>query len=158
MVALLSVFMILSYFLLRFYRCSLRELKRLESRSISPLQSKVNETLDGIPTIAAFKREMDFVGGAHRLIDNSNRPTHLRTSAEIWVSIRLEIMSSLVVLTVAMLGKQRSVMNPTGYGIALLYSSLLGYFVKNLVKSSAALESEVGSHKFHLRDHTLTHV
>jgi ABC-type multidrug transport system fused ATPase/permease subunit len=140
--------MILNYFLLRFYRRSLRELKRLESRSISPLQSKVNETLDGIPTIAAFKREMDFAGGAHHLIDNTNRPTYLRMSAEIWVSIRLEMASALIVLTVAMLGKQRNVMNTTGYGIALCYASLLSYFLNNMVKSSAALESEVGSHRF----------
>jgi ATP-binding cassette subfamily C (CFTR/MRP) protein 1 len=135
--------MIVYYFLLHFYRRSLRELKRLESRSRSPLQSKVNETLDGIPTIAAFGRSLEFAGSAHGLIDESNKPVYLRTEAEIWVTLRMEILSALVILAVAMLGKETKVMNMSQFGSALSYANGLTYIMNLLVKASAAIESEV---------------
>lgn len=142
---LLFPLLVFGYFLLRFYRRSLLELKRLESRSISPLQSKVNETLDGIPTIAAFKREMNFADGAHDLIDNNNRSTFLRASAEVWVMFRMELIAAIVGLAVAMLGKESKVMSISAYGVALCYASLLSYILNLLVKSTAALESEMSS-------------
>jgi len=137
--------MVVYYFLLRFYRRSLRELKRLESRSRSPLQSKVNETLDGIPTLAAFGRCMEVAGGAHHLIDESNKPVYLRTSAEIWVTLRMELLSALVVLAIAMLGNQGKVMSLKQFGSALSYSNGLTYILNLLVKSSASIESEMSS-------------
>jgi len=109
------------------------------------LQSKVNETLDGIPTIAAFKREKDFAGSAHHLIDNSNKALYIRTSAEIWVTLRVELMTSLIVLAVAMLGDATKVMSVSGYGIALSYASIMTYVLNTLIKSSATLESEMSS-------------
>ena len=143
--AVLAPLFIMYWFLLRFYRASLRELKRLESRMRSPLQSKVNETLDGIPTIAAFKREADFAGSAAHLIDDSNRPVYLRNTAEIWLTLRLELLSALVVLAIAMLGKTAKVMNASQFGSALAYASALTYIMNLLVKAAATIESEMSS-------------
>jgi ABC-type multidrug transport system fused ATPase/permease subunit len=154
-IAILGPFSVIIYFLLRFYRNSLRELKRLESKSISPLQSKVNETLDGIPTIAAFKREKDFAGSAHHLIDNSNKALYIRTSAEIWVTLRVELMTSLIVLAVAMLGDATKVMSVSGYGIALSYASIMTSVLNTLIKSSATLESEVRDYFLNIVNHML---
>jgi ABC-type multidrug transport system fused ATPase/permease subunit len=140
--------MVIYYFLLRFYRSSLRELKRLESRSRSPLQSKVNETLDGIPTIVAYGRTMDFADSAHNLVDESNKPVFLRASAEIWVTLRLELMSALIILAVAMLGKETKVMNTSQFGAALAYANGMTYILNLLVKASAAIESEVSDYQY----------
>ena len=136
---------IVNWFLLRFYRATLRELKRLESRMRSPLQSKVNETLDGIPTIAAFKRENDFAGSAAHLIDDSNKPLYLRNTAEIWLTLRMELLSALVVLAIAMLGKTAKVMNTSQFGSALAYATALTYIMNLLVKAGATVESEMSS-------------
>ena len=141
----LAPLFIIYWFLLRFYRATLRELKRLESRMRSPLQSKVNETLDGIPTIAAFKREGDFAGSAAHLIDDSNKPVYLRNAAEIWLTLRMELLSALVVLAIAMLGKTSKVMNTSQFGSALAYSSALTYIMNLLVKAAATIESEMSS-------------
>lgn len=141
----LAPLFLINWFLLRFYRATIRELKRLESRMRSPLQSKVNETLDGIPTIAAFKRENDFASSATRLIDDSNKPVYLRNAAEIWLTIRMELLSALVVLTIAMLGKTSKVMNTSQFGSALAYATALTYIMNLLVKAAATIESEMSS-------------
>jgi len=136
---------IIDWFLLRFYRATLRELTRLESRMRSPLQSKVNEIIDGIPTIAAFKREKDFADSAARLIDDSNKPPYLRNTAEIWLILRMELLSALVVLVIAMLGKAPEVMSTSQYGPALACAVVLTYIMNPLVKAAAAIESEMSS-------------
>jgi ABC-type multidrug transport system fused ATPase/permease subunit len=141
----LAPMFIIYWFLLRFYRATLRELKRLESRMRSPLQSKVNETLDGIPTIAAFKRENDFAGSAAHLIDDSNKPVYLRNTAETWLTLRMELLSALVVLTIAMLGKTSKVMDTSQFGSALAYATALTYIMNLLVKAAATIESELSS-------------
>lgn len=56
-------------------------MKRLEATERSPLQARISETLDGIPTIMAYKRERDFENAASGLLDKSNQPTFLRFSA-----------------------------------------------------------------------------
>ena len=136
---------IIDWFLLRFYRATLRELTRLESRMRSPLQSKVNETLDGIPTISAFKRENDFAGTAAHLIDDSNKPPYLRNTAETWLILRMELLSALVVLAIAILGKTTKVMSPSQYGPALACAVVLTYIMNPLVKATIAIESEMSS-------------
>ena len=72
---------IVYWFVLKFYRKSLRELKRLESTGRGPLQSRISETLDGIPTIMAYGREADFENAVGGLLDASNKPTFLRMHA-----------------------------------------------------------------------------
>ena len=141
----LAPLFIIYWFLLRFYRATLRELKRLESSMRSPLQSKVNETLDGIPTIAAFKRENDFAGSAANLIDDSNKPVYLHDAAQVWLTLRMELLSALVVLVISMLGKTARVMNTSQFGSALAYANILTYIMNLLVKAAAAIESEMSS-------------
>ena len=141
----LAPLFIVHWFLLRFYRATLRELKRLESSMRSPLQSKVNETLDGIPTIAAFKRENDFADSAANLIDDSNKPVYLHDAAQVWLTLRMELLSALVVLVISMLGKTAKVMNTSQFGSALAYANILTYIMNLLVKAAAAIESEMSS-------------
>lgn len=141
----LAPLFILYWFLPRLYRASLRELKRLESRMRSPLQSKVNETLDGLSTVAAFKCEGDFAGSAAHLINDSNKPVYLHNTAEIWLTLRLALLPALVVLAIALLGKTTKAMNPSQFGSALAYAFALTYIMNLLIKAAATIESEMGS-------------
>ena len=79
--AFVSPMIVFYWFVLKFYRKSLRELKRLESTGRGPLQSRISETLDGIPTIMAYGREADFENAVGSLLDASNKPTFLRMHA-----------------------------------------------------------------------------
>ncbi|KAF8446095.1 hypothetical protein L210DRAFT_3501825 [Boletus edulis BED1] len=113
---------------------SLRELKRLESTGRGPLQSRISETFHGIPTIMAYGRETDFESTVGGLLDASNEPTFLRQHAEIWVTLRMEIMSSSIVPALAMLAHTKVVGSSTQFVLALTYSSTLTYL---LLKSAA---------------------
>ncbi|EIW85846.1 P-loop containing nucleoside triphosphate hydrolase protein [Coniophora puteana RWD-64-598 SS2] len=145
MLAFLAPMFILYWFVLRFYRASLRELKRLESTGRGPLQARINETLDGIPTILAYQRGQDFADSVGALLDLSNRPTFLRLHAEIWVTLRMEMVSSLVVFSLAMLAHTSVVGNSTQFALSLTYSSTLTYLMNLLLKSAANVEAEMNS-------------
>ncbi|KAH7911100.1 P-loop containing nucleoside triphosphate hydrolase protein [Hygrophoropsis aurantiaca] len=145
MLAFLFPMMIIYWFVLRFYRKSLRELKRLESTQRGPLQSRISETLDGIPTIMAYKREQDFANAVGALLDTSNKPTFLRMNAEIWVTLRMEILSSLIVFILAMLAHTSLIGNSTQFALALTYASTLTYIMNLLLKSAANVEAEMNS-------------
>ncbi|KAF8140108.1 P-loop containing nucleoside triphosphate hydrolase protein [Boletus edulis] len=92
------------------------------------------ETFHGIPTIMAYGRETDFESTVGGLLDASNEPTFLRQHAEIWVTLRMEIMSSSIVPALAMLAHTKVVGSSTQFVLALTYSSTLTYL---LLKSAA---------------------
>ncbi|KAF9233986.1 P-loop containing nucleoside triphosphate hydrolase protein [Melanogaster broomeanus] len=145
MLAFLFPMLIIYWFVLRFYRKSLRELKRLESTGRGPLQSRISETLDGIPTIMAYRRETDFANAVGALLDLSNKPSFLRMNAEIWVTLRMEIMSSMIVFILAMLAHTTVVGSSTQFALALTYASTLTYIMNLLLKSAANVEAEMNS-------------
>jgi ABC-type multidrug transport system fused ATPase/permease subunit/acyl-CoA synthetase (AMP-forming)/AMP-acid ligase II len=145
MLAFVFPMVVLYWFVLRFYRKSLRELKRLESTGRGPLQSRISETLDGIPTIMAYGRETDFANAVGGLLDASNKPTFLRIHAEIWVTLRMEIMSSSIVFALAMLAHSKVVGSSTQFVLALTYASTLTYIMNLLLKSAANVEAEMNS-------------
>ena len=55
------------------YIATNRELKRLDSIALSPIFSKFSETLSGLITLRAFKKQAQFAEQNKGLIDQSNR-------------------------------------------------------------------------------------
>ena len=55
------------------YIATNRELKRLDSIALSPIFSKFSETLSGLITLRAFKKQGQFADQNRALIDQSNR-------------------------------------------------------------------------------------
>ncbi|KAI6164415.1 P-loop containing nucleoside triphosphate hydrolase protein [Pisolithus thermaeus] len=145
MLAFMFPIAVIYWFVLRFYRKSLRELKRLESTQRGPLQARISETLDGIPTIMAYKREDDFANAVGSLLDTSNRPTFLRMHAEIWVTLRMEILSSAVVFALVMLLHTKVVGDSAQFALSLTYATTLTYLLNMLLKSAANVEAEMNS-------------
>lgn len=94
------------------YLATTRELKRLDSLARSPIFSQFSETLAGLQTIRASRLQKYFFLKNEELIDLSNRAQWPLVSANRWLSIHLEIMSSSVVfftaLMVAVFMKQRA--------------------------------------------------
>ncbi|ETW02813.1 hypothetical protein H310_05298 [Aphanomyces invadans] len=80
----------------RYYISTSRELKRLDSISRSPVVALLTETLDGIPTIRAFGVERQFVARNQALLDRNQRAYVLNISANCWLSLRLEIVGTVV--------------------------------------------------------------
>ena len=55
----------------------------------------------------------------------------------------MEILSSLVLLTLAMLARTKAVGSVTQFALAITYASSLTYIMNLLLKSAANVESEV---------------
>lgn len=57
----------------RYYLATTRELKRLDSVALSPIFSNFGETLGGLATVRAFRRQSLFAAKNARLMDGSAR-------------------------------------------------------------------------------------
>jgi ATP-binding cassette, subfamily C (CFTR/MRP), member 1 len=102
--ALVIPLTILYFFILKYYQKSNIEFKRFESSNKSPLYAHISETLSGLAAVKAFGVQKPFIAKQRRLMDFSNVPTFLRLLGFVWVSIRLQLLSSTVVLAMCILG------------------------------------------------------
>lgn len=57
----LAVFTAIFFFFSRTFRCGMRDLKRIENTSRSPVYSHLSTTISGLSIIHAFKKEHKFV-------------------------------------------------------------------------------------------------
>lgn len=130
--------------MLVYYQRSNREFKRFESTFRSPLYSHVSETLAGLATIKAYGTEGQFINKQRVLMDDSNTPAYMRLSAAIWIGIRMEVLSTLLTLTLSLLGVSSS-SNPSLIGLALTYSGGITGLLNLLLISTSQLETEFNS-------------
>jgi ATP-binding cassette subfamily C (CFTR/MRP) protein 10 len=86
-----------------FYRSTSRELRRLDSVSRSPIYASFTETLDGSSTIRAFKSEEHFVGRFIEHLTLYQRTSYSEIIASLWLSLRLQLLGSMIVLFVAVM-------------------------------------------------------
>jgi ATP-binding cassette subfamily C (CFTR/MRP) protein 1 len=80
--------------------CS-REVKRVDSISQSPVFSHFAESLQGLVTIRAYRRQRHFARRSRRLLDGAARPWWQIQSLNRWLSVRLEMMGNGVVFAAA---------------------------------------------------------
>jgi ATP-binding cassette, subfamily C (CFTR/MRP), member 2 len=61
----------------------------------APIIQQFAESLSGSTTIRSFGKELDFKGRNGRLMDDYSRPNFYSAAAMEWLSLRLEVLSSL---------------------------------------------------------------
>ncbi|KAJ2803884.1 hypothetical protein H4R21_001857 [Coemansia helicoidea] len=138
----------LAYYYLqqRYLACS-RELKRMLSTTYSPIVAHFQETLGGVATVRAYGHQARFVH------ENEGRlETHLRVdwtffTLRRWLSLRLETMGNIMMLSTTMLAV--ATLHRTGYGDAglvglmLTYSMRLSGLLSGAVRSYTSLENSM---------------
>ncbi|TPX36938.1 hypothetical protein SmJEL517_g00979 [Synchytrium microbalum] len=85
------------YYIQKYYRQTARELRRLDSMTRSPLISHFAESLTGLQTVRAYGVQDQFRLKNRDLIDSNGRCYYPSIKAQRWLSIRLEVVSSLLV-------------------------------------------------------------
>ena len=83
------------------YVSTSRELKRLDSLAMSPIFSIFSETLLGLTTVRAFRVEDSFRTKAGHFLEESNRCFWPIQCVNRWLSIRLELTGTFIVLSSA---------------------------------------------------------
>ncbi|KAJ3232162.1 Multidrug resistance-associated protein 1 [Chytriomyces hyalinus] len=121
---------------------SLRELKRIESISRSPLYSQIGESLMGISTIRAFQSVDAFVLKQEELQDHANRPTYILACLNAWVSVHAESFVAFLVGMMALFGVIFNI-NKALLGLALSCALSIMLQLNFGLRNLAALEGEI---------------
>lgn len=117
------------------YSRSTREIKRLESNSRSPLYSHFSESLTGLSTIRAYKKQQEFIRVDQDHLDNYTRCSFLMYVSQRWLSFRLEVLASIIIFgTEVFMCLFKDSFDPNIAGLSLTYAlqitSSIGFFVQ----------------------------
>ncbi|KAI9342571.1 P-loop containing nucleoside triphosphate hydrolase protein [Obelidium mucronatum] len=131
-------------YILKMYRACLRELKRIEALSRSPLYAQISESFAGISTIRAFGASERFILTQEKLQDTANRPTYIINCLDIWVSVRAESFVAILIGFLALLGVILNI-DTALLGLALSYCLsmmvLLNFGLRNIAELEARMNS-----------------
>lgn len=139
---------ILFYFIQLFFRKSSREMKRMDSITRSPVYSFFDETLQGMMTIHAFKKSHLFQLKFFSRVNQHMRNFFTFWMASRWLALRLDVVSNLIILTVALLGVLLSDLgsiDPSLLGIALVYALQLTGLLQWTVRVTVETETNMTS-------------
>jgi ATP-binding cassette subfamily C (CFTR/MRP) protein 1 len=112
------------YLLMRsVYIKSVRQLKRMHSVSRSPIFSHFSECLTGVSTIRAFKEQEKFVGVNEQHIDRSSMFFFPVNIADRWLSLRLDLIKSLLILFASLFAVlARDYIDPSMAALSITYA------------------------------------
>ncbi|GAB5582248.1 ATP-binding cassette sub-family C member 11 isoform X1 [Prionailurus iriomotensis] len=84
------------------FKMAINMFKRLENYSRSPLLSHILTALQGLSSIHVYGKTEDFISKFKRLSDIQNNYMLMFLSSSRWMALRLETMTNLLTLTVAL--------------------------------------------------------
>jgi len=125
---------------------SVRQLKRLDAASRTPVFSAFEEATDGATTIRAFGAEQRFVKEMMRRLDNNLKAYFLGTACNRWLAVRLELIGTVCTGAAAFLAVLAGTdQNVAGLSLtyALSVTQALNWFVRmnaDLENNSVAVE------------------
>nr|CAD7196531.1 unnamed protein product [Timema douglasi] len=121
---------------------AIRDLKRLETITRSPIFSWVGTTVQGLSTIHAFGKEGDFIAKFNQMFDENTTCVYLYSIAMRWLAIRVDTLAVCTTcitafLVIALHGQ----VSPALAGLALAYSAhisgMLQYTIRLLSETEA---------------------
>ncbi|KAK5580820.1 hypothetical protein RB653_000844 [Dictyostelium firmibasis] len=140
--AILSIFY---YQIQTLYRASVRELNRCISVSQSPIISFLSECCSGLSTIRSFKQQSRFIGIMNDYIDDSLKCEFANFAVEMWISTRLEFLSSIIVLVVSLFTLFNSYSSPALSVLAVSTARSMTSYLKGGSRQLVDLEKKMNS-------------
>jgi ATP-binding cassette, subfamily C (CFTR/MRP), member 1 len=119
----------------RYYLATSRELKRLDAVTRSPIFAWFSESLAGLSTIRAFNQQSVFIGANLKRVDHNQICYLPSVSVNRWLSMRLELLGALIILTVAFLAVSALVTTGVDAG-------LVGLVLSYALNTTSSLVSE----------------
>ena len=128
----------------RYFVASMRQLKRLESASKSPVLSHFGESLTGVSSIRAYGAERRFVRAMQEHIDNNLVFYLPNFIANRWLALRLELIGNLVSVLAALFAVlARDSISAGLAGLSITYSLNVAQSLNWVVRMSADFETNI---------------
>ncbi|KAL5004806.1 hypothetical protein ScPMuIL_018262 [Solemya velum] len=119
LVPLLVFFLILNII----FTSGVRELKRVDANTRSPLLSHVTASVQGISTIHAYRKSKDFLKQYFKLLDKNTVPFMLFYCSNRWLAVRLDLISNVVIAVTGILVVfTRDQIPPAMAGLAMAFA------------------------------------
>jgi ABC-type multidrug transport system fused ATPase/permease subunit len=124
------------------FRPPAREIKRLDALTKAPIFSHISESLNGVQSIRAFRHESRFIEQLGAVIDKNSVPVFLYLSLQRWVSIRLEMVGNLIILSASLFGfATANIFSFTG--LSIVYALNTTGSLNWLIRRFSELESQM---------------
>ncbi|RDD46633.1 Multidrug resistance-associated protein 5 [Trichoplax sp. H2] len=135
------------------FKGSLREVKRLDNRSRSPVISHLSATIAGITTIHAFDKTENFLDRFRKLVDKNSTTFVTFHCLHRWLAVRLDfVVTTFVTITAIFVVAQPN--DATRAGLALSYAFQLTGMFQYTVRNAAEAEARFTSVE-RLRDYVV---
>ncbi|XP_042864040.1 multidrug resistance-associated protein 5-like isoform X6 [Penaeus japonicus] len=142
----LVVLAILFLFIRSIFRIGIRDFKRMENVSRSPMYSHVSTTVNGLATINAYGKQEMFTKKFMVLFDENTCVFFLFNCAMRWLAIRLDLLALLVISITAILSLiLRGSVEASFAGLALAYAAQLSGIFQYTVRLSTETEARFTS-------------
>ena len=133
-------------FVQRFYVCTSRQLKRIESITRSPVYSHFQESLSGVSTIRGYKKQDSFIQENEDRVDRNQEVYYPSICANRWLAIRLELIGHSVVFFAAIsavVSRELSITNAGLIGLSISYALMITEDLNWLVRMTSELEANI---------------
>ncbi|XP_030051718.1 multidrug resistance-associated protein 7-like isoform X2 [Microcaecilia unicolor] len=127
-----------------YYRHTSRELKRLNSITLSPIYTHFSETLTGLNTIRATRATDRFEQENEVRLEKNQRCLFISNTAMQWLDIRLQMIGVVVVTAIAVIAiiqHQRESGDPGLVGLALSYALSITFLLSGLISNFTQMET-----------------
>nr|XP_049696505.1 uncharacterized protein LOC110371605 [Helicoverpa armigera] len=134
------------FWLQRVYRVTSRQLKRLQSVTLSPVYTHFNDTLEGADTVRALGAGGAWSARGAELVEAWQRAALSAAAAQQWLALRLQAAAAAVVAGAALLAVLQRALHaadPGLIGLAISYALSMTSMLSNLLNSFTETEREM---------------
>ncbi|KAJ6635066.1 Metal resistance protein YCF1 [Pseudolycoriella hygida] len=133
------------YYLIQvFFVATSRQLRHIESITLSPIYNHLSETITGQSLIRAYGEVNRFISESQAKVDHNQTMTYPSIIAARWLAIRLEIVGAVVVLFACLFAVlARDTINPATVGFSISYALQISETLSSLVSMTAEVETNI---------------
>ncbi|XP_022081531.1 multidrug resistance-associated protein 7-like [Acanthaster planci] len=146
-IVLLPMF-ILYVYIQNYYRKTSRELRRIESVTMSPIYAHFSETLAGLPTIRALRATERFRLENATKLETNQRVRFCSFAVTCWLSVCLQMLGVGIVTAVAVISvleHQFQTVSPGLVGLAISYTLSISSLLQSMVTTFTDTEKNMVS-------------
>ncbi|GIX76074.1 multidrug resistance-associated protein 1 [Caerostris extrusa] len=129
-----------------FYMACSRQIRRLQSVTLSPVLSFFSETVQGVSTLRAFSAQYTFVDRQDKNLDTNCQVFYSSSLLNRWLGVRLQFLGNTVVfITALMSAAERRSFSAAIVGLTLSYALSVTENLATFVRLFTQLENQMVS-------------